>query len=174
MTSVPKSGYTSDKLSHFVGRGKTEDEAFETLVKILKEGKLVHRQTADLITTVDGVTTIANPGHSVLGQVSVSTGSGTGPDIEIKGLIKINPHARISKNEMINPQMICFCDIPIEHLSIHSRKYGRFGLCFDKAFLLNQGVTPVFYVANEAIGPDLTRSKEEELEREEEAESRLL
>jgi|BarGraIncu01122A_1022018.scaffolds.fasta_scaffold02578_1 Putative abortive phage resistance protein AbiGi, antitoxin len=51
-----------------------------------------------------------------------------------------------SNNVMINPSMVCFCDIPIEDLGIHIRKYSHFGLSFQKSFLIKKGATPLLYV----------------------------
>ena|ERR1700680_4670543 len=55
----------------------------------------------------------------------------------------------ISTDEALKYQVVCFCDIPEPDLAIHVNKYSKFGLSFKKAFLINQGASPVFYVANE-------------------------
>jgi hypothetical protein len=59
----------------------------------------------------------------------------------------------ISTDEAIRYQVVCFCDIPIEDLTIHTSKYSRFGLAFDKKFLITRGACPVFYIANESPVP---------------------
>lgn len=41
---------------------------------------------------------------------------------------------------------VCFCDIPNSALSIHTAKYSKFGLGFDKAFIASQGAHPVMYI----------------------------
>ena len=41
---------------------------------------------------------------------------------------------------------VCFCDIPNSSLSIHTAKYGKFGLGFDKDFIARQGAHPVMYI----------------------------
>lgn len=46
---------------------------------------------------------------------------------------------------------VCFCDIPVADLQIHSTKYSRFGLAFRKEFLVQQGANPIFYVAKESV-----------------------
>lgn len=48
---------------------------------------------------------------------------------------------------MFSTGVVCFCDIPVGDLAFHARKYSKFGIAFTKAFLLNQGANPVFYIA---------------------------
>jgi hypothetical protein len=69
----------------------------------------------------------------------------------ISGNLMVNLSAQVSNNEMFNPQCICFCDIPISDIDIHTRKYSRFGLAFLKDFLAPRGASPVFYIANNSI-----------------------
>lgn len=59
--------------------------------------------------------------------------------------------SKFSSNNMIVPGMVCFCDIPIDDLSIHISKYSHFGLSFQKAFLIGHGATPVFYVEKNSV-----------------------
>jgi hypothetical protein len=47
---------------------------------------------------------------------------------------------------MYSPQVVCFCDIPVEDLHIHTAKYGSFGLSFTKEFIARRGGAPVLYV----------------------------
>jgi hypothetical protein len=54
--------------------------------------------------------------------------------------------ARLSDNRAYRGSFVCFCDIPLSDLGLHIWKYGRFGLAFTKAFLLELGATPVMYV----------------------------
>jgi Putative abortive phage resistance protein AbiGi, antitoxin len=61
------------------------------------------------------------------------------------GDLSINPTA--SLNEMYSPEMIWFCDIPVEDFHLHMEKYGGFGLAFLKEFLVKKGANPVFYIA---------------------------
>ena len=41
---------------------------------------------------------------------------------------------------------ICFCDIPNESLEIHTQKYSKFGMGFEKKFIAEKGAHPVMYV----------------------------
>jgi hypothetical protein len=76
-------------------------------------------------------------------------------DPTFSGNLTVNPHARISSNEMYSPQVVCFCDIPVSDLGIHVEKYGPFGIAFPKATLVDRGANPVFYVANPSQIPQV-------------------
>jgi len=47
--------------------------------------------------------------------------------------------------QMVVPEMVCFCDIPLEHLGGHIEKYGRFGLSLNKDYAVRYGARPVTY-----------------------------
>jgi hypothetical protein len=64
----------------------------------------------------------------------------------VEGNIIFNKNTSFSSNQMYNPQVICFCDIPLMDLTIHIEKYSQFGISFKKYFLISNGATPVFYV----------------------------
>lgn len=86
-------------------------------------------------------------------------------DPSIAGNLTVNPQARVSENEMYSPEVVCFCDIPVDDLEIHIRKYSSFGLSFSKSFLVSKGANPVFYVAkNSAVGipADMSDAKRRE------------
>jgi len=61
--------------------------------------------------------------------------------------IEVHPGRQFADNDMMVPEMICFCDIPAIHLGIHIQKYSQFGIVFPKAYLISLGANPVFYVA---------------------------
>ncbi len=76
----------------------------------------------------------------------------------------LSAYGSISKNAMFRPQMVCFCDIPVEDLGFHAGKYGQFGLSFKKTFLAGRGANPVFYIARNSVtyGPrNLSRADPE-------------
>lgn len=112
--------YISNELTHLAGRGQNSDEQYQTLIKILKEKRLLW-----------------NP------KDKNTWGEGTAEFI-----YKYNN--KISDNEMINPSMICFCDIPFEDLTIHIKKYTPFGLSFTKELIASKGGSPVLYVPRRA------------------------
>ena len=122
MTSLQR--YVSKELSHFAGGGKPESEQYDTLVKIVRSG------------------TLRAPGSAPPGSTDPEF---TPPD----GLeLAINPDEPVS--EKFKGNVVCFCDIPVEDLGIHTPKYSRFGLSFLKDFLVGRGASPVFYLDDEA------------------------
>ena len=73
-----------------------------------------------------------------------------GSDKSKDGDMRIEINKPLSSNEMFTPEMVCFCDIPLNDrmLAIHTRRYSRFGLAFDKKWLARKrGANPVFYIA---------------------------
>ncbi|MFA7695727.1 MAG: abortive infection system antitoxin AbiGi family protein [Methanoregula sp.] len=50
--------------------------------------------------------------------------------------------------DMINPDCVCFADIPIKEISLHTKKYSKFGLGFSRGFLLAKGANPIFYIGD--------------------------
>jgi len=121
----PEQRYISNELTHFIGAGdNSDDERYIRLCKILREGRL--------------------------------RGEPWGSESEKLG---DHPHVdfflnrRLSENEMFNPNMVCFCDIPVQEFGIHMRKYGTFGIAFEKDFIARQGGIPVYYVPKNGLLP---------------------
>ena len=53
-------------------------------------------------------------------------------DSKISGNLAVNTNKPLETNEMYNPEVVCFCDIPFSQLSIHCEKYSKFGLAMSK------------------------------------------
>lgn len=123
--------YVSRELTHFVAKDlrNEPDRQYEILVKILKEGLLRPRSPDP-------------PGQA--GESSIRFAD---PEV-----LSNNP------NEMINPRVVCFCDIPVADMHIHMMKYGKFGLSFLKSFLVKKGANPLFYVAQNAPTKPISRA----------------
>jgi hypothetical protein len=68
--------------------------------------------------------------------------------------ITINWDKTIFSEELIVPSVTCFCDIPFETLEIHMKKYGMFGLSFDRALLIKYGARPVIYMPLQPNDPN--------------------
>jgi hypothetical protein len=60
----------------------------------------------------------------------------------------------LCSNEMVSVSPVCFCDIPLDDLGLHMEKYGEFGLGFERAYLVDRGASPVFYVARDSYVRD--------------------
>jgi hypothetical protein len=67
----------------------------------------------------------------------------------ISGNLHVKKDAPLA--EMYSPEVVCFCDIPVDDLNIHTAKYSHFGLAFLKSFLIKNGANPVFYVAANSV-----------------------
>lgn len=67
-------------------------------------------------------------------------------DPSISGNLEGDWTADFSTNEMFLPQMVCFCDIPVEDLALHAAKYSPFGLSFLRDYVVDKGASPIFYV----------------------------
>ena len=115
--------YVSKELSHFVGRVKSEEEQYGILLQILREGIL-------------------------LAPSSARVGGEAGEPLRIGYELVTNPAEPIG--ERFRANVVCFCDIPVEDLTIHTAKYSRFGLAFEKDFLVERGASPVFYIDTRA------------------------
>lgn len=59
---------------------------------------------------------------------------------------QINLSSSLMSEDLLVPTVTCYCDIPFEHLGIHLRKYGEFGVSLDKDLLIKYGARPVIYV----------------------------
>jgi len=94
--------------------------------------------------------------YDVLMNKILKTGSLThGPnhDLAARRTLGLDLSKPISTDEMLKYQVVCFCDIPKDDLHLHVSKYSKFGVSFQKEFLIDRGACPVFYVANESPVP---------------------
>lgn len=117
--------YVSKELTHFVGRSLANDDGRYALVKrILQAGEL------------------RNPRESAGASLIAAAGVASG----LAGRYSIREDGKLSDDDLYFLSAVCFCDIPAKDFAIHMSKYGRVGLAFDKAFLINCGARPVWYL----------------------------
>lgn len=131
--------YVSDQLTHFVGRSRPDDQArFELLLQILRGGVLLDPR-------------YSGKRDTPIFHFDVETPEGLERETFYPDpYFEVRPHASIDTNEFVAAELVCFCDIPVDQLRIHTTKYSRFGLAFAKPFLIAQGAHPVWYVAKSA------------------------
>lgn len=136
--------YVSKELTHFVGAGisiEGEDQSailsaqYDLLIKIIRDRRVSH------------------PPHDYEDDIPADLKYDPSYSYKFVGSF----HA--SSNNLIYPDIVCFCDIPIEDLGIHIQKYSPFGLSFLKSFLIERGVNPVFYVARSSAIHGITRAE---------------
>jgi abortive phage resistance protein AbiGi (putative antitoxin) len=110
-------GYTSEILYHFVGRANPLD----------------HEQNYIVLSKILAAGCISYSPHS---------------DTEGVGDIgfTLDLDRSLFSQDLIEPTVTCYCEIPYKLLRIHSTKYGLFGLGFEKSLLIQQGARPVFYM----------------------------
>lgn len=153
--------YVSDELTHFVGRSlSSDDERFELLRKIISDGVLLdpgHRGRRDRI--------------FLAGARNDTTGEENFVEYSSSPNVRHDLSARLSQNQLVQFEIVCFCDIPLADLPLHCTKYSFFGLALSKSFLVQKGASPVMYVPSsgtfamalrEHHVPDLTLQYEEQ------------
>ena len=53
---------------------------------------------------------------------------------------------RLETEQLIVPWVTCYADIPVQALSIHLKKYGKFGVALPRSLLTKYGARPVMYI----------------------------
>jgi hypothetical protein len=96
--------HISKYLTHWTGRGKTSDEAFDIVRKIVESKKFKLSSCPNNFRNTTGST------NSV--------------------------------------PMVCFTETPIKQSHDHCKRFGFFGIGFDKCEMIKLGANPVFYITN--------------------------
>jgi len=129
--------YISSELTHFVGRSLGSDkDRYDLLCKIVREGVLMDPSHVGQRNSVFRVVGRPVAGETVTDDLIYISDPSVRHDIE----------AKLSDNSLLQFEVVCFCDIPLDNLGIHCFKYGCFGLAFSKPFLVAQGASPVMYI----------------------------
>lgn len=124
--------YVSRFLTHFVGRRcKNDEERYKLTRAILEARELLNPQ--------------AGGGPALVGVSGLAAG--------LTGSLLVRENGKVSSDDLFHLSAVCFCDIPDDGLGVHMEKYGRFGLAFEKRFLIALGARPVTYVPRGARQP---------------------
>lgn len=70
------------------------------------------------------------------------------PQMRYFNLNPIKPASRVKKNVpavVESEPVCCVSEIPIQHLSYHSKRYGKFAIAFYRDSILKNNFNPVFY-----------------------------
>jgi hypothetical protein len=59
---------------------------------------------------------------------------------------KVEWDHQLHMEKLIVPNVTCYADIPLHSLSIHTEKYGKFGVALARELLIKRGARPVMYV----------------------------
>lgn len=125
---------TENELFHFAGRSLPDDEArYRLLTGIILRDRALYRP----VQPEDGV-------PSKAGRPSGQSYTFRTVDGRWDGDLEHENHHRAPDRPLF-PNIVCFADIPIDKLALHTGKYGQFGLSFSKAFLARRGARPVTY-----------------------------
>jgi len=49
------------------------------------------------------------------------------------------------KEKYLAVPMVCFCDIPLKFIDEHVKRYGKYGIAFNKEWALKKGIQPINY-----------------------------
>ena len=110
--------YRSNPLTHWVGKGNSEEEQYRILTQlILKPKKLLFGKP------------------------------------ESHSLSPYLPEGSSPKDVLF--EIISFTDISLSECEPHCKKYSKFGISFDKAYLTSLHATPVWYFQNPAAAGNL-------------------
>jgi hypothetical protein len=133
-------GYISNELTHFLGRRlRSDEERYSLLKRVVRSGMLLDPRYQNNRDT-----------PIFFFQVPKRDGEERRQNYYPDPYFEVRENGPVAANEFVAPEMVCFCDIPVRDLGIHTSKYSRFGLGFPKAFLVRQGASPVHYVARDA------------------------
>jgi hypothetical protein len=118
--------YTSEELTHFVGRSlSTNEERFDLLCQIIRGGVLLdpaHVGRRDPIFT-------AGLRDKETGKIVNAVEYSSVPNV------RHDPASRLSQNQLVQFENVCFCDIPLADMASHCQKYSFFGLAFSSVTL---------------------------------------
>lgn len=79
----------------------------------------------------------------------------------ILSIIKNGFYPRTAKEDMnflmknyehayIGTPMVCFTDIPIDHLDEHTEQYGQYGIGMNKEWGIKNGLNPILYIVDDS------------------------
>lgn len=147
--------YTSNELTHFVGRSLASDSLrYDLLANIVRSGRLIdpyHLNRQDPIFRVRMAPSSGDPGDVL---------SLDGVDYISNPNVIHDAGSKLSDNSLLRFEIVCFCDIPTDDIHLQCSKYSYFGVSFSKGFLVKQGAAPVMYVPKDGTLEIVIREEE--------------
>lgn len=79
----------------------------------------------------------------------------------ILSIVKNGFYPRTAKEDMnflmkkyehayIGTPMVCFTDIPMDHLDEHTKQYGQYGIGMNKEWGIKKGLNPILYIVDDS------------------------
>lgn len=137
-----------EQLQHQATEVKSDDNAFEILKKILHSKYLKASQYSEIIRGHDRDAFNLRWRVKQMYEAMMPKYLGLDAGIDM-GSDYLMPLRLVDEQPIVKTiktmSVVCVADIPLQHLSYHAHRYGRFAIGFHRHALVKSGFNPVFY-----------------------------